>query len=164
MFLHGVVSPEEPGKELPPGSRTGATSATSQRPLLSRHCRSAASPYPSLRVTTLDKVELVLLFRVGKLAEVTLRETERDSKPPLFLKLVFRSVVPTPTLRPMLWHQVMRPNERGWRGEEAESGREDLLYICTLQVPTREKGGCEEMRGGIERASWCIGFRGERNS
>ena len=57
----------------------------------------------------------------------------------------------------------MRPNERGWRGEEGESERADVLYICTLQVPTREKGGCEEMRGGIERASGCIEFRGERN-
>ena len=40
----------------------------------------------------------------------------------------------------------MRPNERGWRGQEGESEREDVLYI--LQVP--EKGSREEMRGGIE--------------
>jgi hypothetical protein len=58
----------------------------------------------------------------------------------------------------------MRPNERGWRGEEGESAREDVLCICTQQIPTREKGGCVERRGGIERASGCIGFRGERNS
>ena len=58
----------------------------------------------------------------------------------------------------------MRPNQRGLRGEEGESEREDVLYICTLQVPTQEKGGCEEMRGGIERASGCSGFRGVRSS
>jgi len=38
------------------------------------------------------------------------------------------------------------------------------VHICTLYVPTREKGSCVEKRGGIERASGCIGFRGERNS
>ena len=63
----------------------------------------------------------------------------------------------------MLWHQVLRPDERGWRGEEGESGREDVLYMCTLQVPTRERGGCEEMRGGTEKASGCSSFRGERS-
>ena len=64
----------------------------------------------------------------------------------------------------MLRHQAMRPNERGWRGEEGESEREDLLCIGTLQVHTREKGGCVEKRGDIEKASGCIGFKGERNS
>ena len=58
----------------------------------------------------------------------------------------------------------MRPNERGWGGEEEETAREDVLCICTLHVPTREMGGCVERRGGKERASGCIGFRGERNS
>ena len=58
----------------------------------------------------------------------------------------------------------MRPNERGWRGEEGESESADVLYTCTLQAPTQEKGGCEEMRGGIERASGRIKFRGGRNS
>ena len=57
----------------------------------------------------------------------------------------------------------MRPNERGWGGEEGESKRADVLYICTLEG-TQEKGGCEEMRGGVERASRCIEFRKERNS
>ena len=52
----------------------------------------------------------------------------------------------------------------GVAGEEGESASEDVLCICTLQTPTREKGGCVERRGGIDRASGCIGFRGERNS
>ena len=64
----------------------------------------------------------------------------------------------------MLWHQVMRPNERGWRVQEGESAREDVLCMCTLHVPTQEKGGCVERRGGMERAFGCIGFWGERNS
>ena len=64
----------------------------------------------------------------------------------------------------MLWHQVTRPNERGWRGEEGESARVDVLCMCTVHVSTREKGGCVERRGGIEKASGFIGFRGERNS
>ena len=64
----------------------------------------------------------------------------------------------------MLWHQVMRPIERGWRGDEGEIAREDVLYICTLHAPIRAKGGCVERRGGMERASGCIGFRGETNS
>ena len=64
----------------------------------------------------------------------------------------------------MLWCQVVRPNEQGWRGDEGESEREDALYMCTLQLPTREKSCCEEVRGGIERASGCIGFRAEMNS
>ena len=62
----------------------------------------------------------------------------------------------------MLWHQVVRPNEQGWQGEEGESAREDQLCIFTPQGPTREKGGCVERRGGIERAT-CIEFRGEKN-
>ena len=48
-------------------------------------------------------------------------------------------------------------------GGRKESAREDVLCICTLHVPTREKGGCVERRGGIERASGCTGFRGEMN-
>ena len=36
--------------------------------------------------------------------------------------------------------------------------------MCTLQLPTREKSCCEEVRGGIERASGCRGFRAEMNS
>ena len=64
----------------------------------------------------------------------------------------------------MMWHQVMRPSEWGWRVEERESAREDVLCICTLHAPTREKGGRVERRGGIERASAFIGLRGERNS
>ena len=36
--------------------------------------------------------------------------------------------------------------------------------ICTLHVPTRRNGGCVERKGDKERASGCIGFRGERNS
>ena len=36
--------------------------------------------------------------------------------------------------------------------------------IFTPQGPTWEKGGCVERRGGIERASGRIGFRGKRNS
>ena len=62
------------------------------------------------------------------------------------------------------WHQVMRSNERGWQGEEGESARKNDLCICTLHVPTREKGGCVERRGVIERASGCSGLRGEKNS
>jgi len=62
-----------------------------------------------------------------------------------------------------LRNQVMGPNERGWRGGEGESAREDELCICTLHVSTREKGGCVKRRGGIERAAGCIGLRGERN-
>ena len=57
----------------------------------------------------------------------------------------------------------MRPTARGWRGEEGESAREDVLCICTLHVPAREKDGCVERRGGIKRASGCIGFREECN-
>ena len=64
----------------------------------------------------------------------------------------------------MLRHQVMRPDEWGRWGEEGESAREDVLCTCTLHVPTREKGGCVERRGGIERALGCIRFRGETNS
>ena len=55
-------------------------------------------------------------------------------------------------------------HERGGRGEEGECAREDFMCICTLHVPTRRKGGCAERKGGKERASGCIGFRGERNS
>ena len=44
--------------------------------------------------------------------------------------------------------QIARPNERGWRGEEGGGKRDDALCMCALQVPTREKGGCEEMREG----------------
>ena len=64
----------------------------------------------------------------------------------------------------MLWHQVMRPNERGWRGKEGESAREDVLCICTLHVPIQEKVSYVKRSGGIERASWRIRFRGARNS
>ena len=64
----------------------------------------------------------------------------------------------------MIWHQVMRPNQRGWRGEEGESAREDVLCMCILHLLTREKGGRVERRKGIGRASGCTGFRGERNS
>jgi len=62
-----------------------------------------------------------------------------------------------------LWHQVMRPKERELRGKEGESARKDVFCICPLHVPTREKGGCVEMRGGMKRAFGCIGFRGDRN-
>ena len=55
----------------------------------------------------------------------------------------------------------MRPNTRVWRGQEGESAREDVLCICTLHVPTHERGGCVEGKGGIERAS--NRFRGDRN-
>ena len=64
----------------------------------------------------------------------------------------------------MLWYQVMRPNEREWRGQEGESAREDALCICTRHVPSREKGGCVERMGGIERAAECIGFRSQRDN
>ena len=64
----------------------------------------------------------------------------------------------------MLWHQVMRPNERWWRGGEEESAREDVLLMCALHVPTREKGCWVERREGIERACGCVRCRGERNS
>ena len=49
-------------------------------------------------------------------------------------------------------------------GGEGECEREDALFIGVLQVPAREKGGCGEMKWGIERASGCNGFRGEKNS
>ena len=59
----------------------------------------------------------------------------------------------------------MKPNERGWRREEGESEREDVLYTWRLYTAgTRGKGGCEEMWGGIARASGCIEFKGKRNS
>ena len=58
----------------------------------------------------------------------------------------------------MLWHQVMRPSERGWWGEEAESEREDVPCMCTLNVPTWEEAGFVKRRGGMESASACIGF------
>ena len=50
------------------------------------------------------------------------------------------------------------------RGEEGKSAREDVPYICTLHVHTQEKGGCVERRGGIKRASGCIGFSRKKNS
>ena len=45
-----------------------------------------------------------------------------------------------------MWHLVMRPNERGWRGGGKERDSEDLLDICTMQVPgerviVRKRGG-----------------------
>ena len=64
----------------------------------------------------------------------------------------------------ILWHQVMRPTERGWRGKEGESEREDVLCMCTLHVTTREKGGYVDMIGGVERASECIEFKEKWNS
>ena len=50
---------------------------------------------PGALKCTLDKVELVRLFQIGRLAVDTLKTKQRDSDSPLFLKLVFRSVVPT---------------------------------------------------------------------
>ena len=36
--------------------------------------------------------------------------------------------------------------------------------MCTLHVTTREKGGCVDMIGGVERASECIEFKEKWNS
>ena len=60
-----------------------------------------------------------------------------------------------------MWCQVMGPNERRWRGEEGENERKGVLCICTLQVPRKKVAA--RKKGGIERASVIIGFRGERN-
>jgi hypothetical protein len=86
----------------------------------------------------------------------TVRENERESA----FAHERREVEPE-----MLWHPIIRPNERGWRGKEGESARKDLLYmyLCTLHVPTWKNGGCLARRGGIKRSSGCIGFRGGRN-
>ena len=49
---------------------------------------------------------------------------------------------------------------------QTDSGLGVTRKYCfkALHVPTRRKGGCVEKEGGKERASGCIGFRGERNS
>ena len=44
-------------------------------------------PHPTLHVTTLDKVQLVQHFQVGRLAVVALKKNDRDSKAPPFFKL-----------------------------------------------------------------------------
>ena len=63
----------------------------------------------------------------------------------------------------MLWHQVLRSDERGWRGEERERAREDVLCICTMHVPTREKSSCVERRKGTEEVLGALDSGGKRS-
>ena len=60
----------------------------------------------------------------------------------------------------MRCHQVMRPKEGGGGGRRNEKEREEVLYT----VGSRNRLVAREMRGGIERAYGCIGFRGAGNS
>ena len=56
----------------------------------------------------------------------------------------------------------MRPNERGGGGrrKEIERKREEVLPT----VGSRNRLVAREIRGGIDRAFGCIGFRGAKNS
>ena len=59
----------------------------------------------------------------------------------------------------MRCHQVIRLNEGGG-GEKKEREREEVLST----VGSRNRLVAQKRRGGIERASGCIGFRGAGNS
>ena len=53
-------------------------------------------------------------------------------------------------------YRVMRPNVgpvHGWLGHKGESEREDVLYICTLQVPGKR---VVARKGGGHRESFWV--------
>ena len=116
-----------------------------ERPLLSEHHRASASPYPTLLATAMDTDELVSTVPSWKARCSRPAGKRAGLESPLFRKLVFRSVVPTshsPLPTSDVWHQVTRPNERGWRGGDGESERRCTVHMsawCAHDRPSHKK-------------------------